>query len=571
MKIAHDSVWRANVAAESVTVEPLPELWKKHGGRALIPRILLDEIMPSCDPLGPFNKLIWSVGLLVGHKVSSCDRISLGSKSPLTGGVKESNAGGSTGLLLTRLGIRALILEGASGRDNWRILRIGSNGGVFESADDLVGLGVYEASERLLERFGSKVGITLIGPGGEMGMRASGVQNLDKDGVASRICARGGLGAVMGSKRVKAIVIDAAGGEKPPLADAALFKAARKFYSEELFAHPQTKIYSDYGTAAMTAMCNSFGAMPTRNFSAGQFESADQISGETMRDLLLQRGGESDTSHACMAGCIIRCSNCFGGPDGKAIVSPVEYETIGLVGSNLGIDNLDDIARLNWEINDLGLDTIEIGAALGVAADAGLMNFGDGKRAMELVSEIRRGTALGRILGNGASITGQVMGIRRVPVVKGQAISAYDPRAIKGTGVTYATSPQGADHTCGLTIRAEIDHLSPHGQVEVSRNAQIANAGYDTLGACLFGGFGFAAAPGALRDLINGRYGWSVGDDILAELGRETLILEREFNRAAGFVSADDRLPEWMTTEALPPHNTVFDVPSEELDTLFDW
>jgi len=571
VKIAHDSVWRANVAAESVTVEPLPELWKKHGGRALIPRILLDEIMPSCDPLGPFNKLIWSVGLLVGHKVSSCDRISLGSKSPLTGGVKESNAGGSTGLLLTRLGIRALILEGASGRDNWRILRIGSNGGVFESADDLVGLGVYEASERLLERFGSKVGITLIGPGGEMGMRASGVQNLDKDGVASRICARGGLGAVMGSKRVKAIVIDAAGGEKPPLADAALFKAARKFYSEELFAHPQTKIYSDYGTAAMTAMCNSFGAMPTRNFSAGQFESADQISGETMRDLLLQRGGESDTSHACMAGCIIRCSNCFGGPDGKAIVSPVEYETIGLVGSNLGIDNLDDIARLNWEINDLGLDTIEIGAALGVAADAGLMNFGDGKRAMELVSEIRRGTALGRILGNGASITGQVMGIRRVPVVKGQAISAYDPRAIKGTGVTYATSPQGADHTCGLTIRAEIDHLSPHGQVEVSRNAQIANAGYDTLGACLFGGFGFAAAPGALRDLINGRYGWSVGDDILAELGRETLILEREFNRAAGFVSADDRLPEWMTTEALPPHNTVFDVPSEELDTLFDW
>ena len=155
--------------------------------------------------------------------------------------------------------------------------------------------------------------------------------------------------------------------------------------------------------------------------------------------------------------------------------------------------------------------------------------------------------------------------------MKGQAISAYDPRAIKGTGVTYATSPQGADHTCGLTIRAEIDHLSPHGQVEVSRNAQIANAGYDTLGACLFGGFGFAAAPGALRDLINGRYAWSVGDDILAELGRETLMLEREFNRAAGFVPADDRLPEWMTTEALPPHNTVFDVPSEELDTLFDW
>ena len=404
-----------------------------------------------------------------------------------------------------------------------------------------------------------------------MGLRSSGVQNLDKDGVASRICARGGLGAVMGSKRVKAIVIDANGGEKPPLAEPALFKAARKHYSEKLLAQPETKAYADYGTAAMTAMCNSFGGLPTRNFSAGQFECADQLSGETMRDLLLERGGESETTHACMAGCIIRCSNCFGGPDGKSIVSPVEFETIGLVGSNLGIDNLDDVARLNYEINDLGLDTIEIGAALGVAAEAGLMNFGDATRAMELVTEIRRGTTLGRMLGNGAVVTGQVLGIRRVPAVKGQAISAYDPRAIKGNGVTYATSPQGADHTCGNVIRADIDHLSPKGQVEVSRKAQITMAGYDTLGACLFGGYGFSSAPGSLRDLINGRYGWDVGDDILADLGRETLMLEREFNRAAGFGPADDRLPEWLTTEALPPHNTVFDVPAEELDGLFDW
>jgi aldehyde:ferredoxin oxidoreductase len=321
----------------------------------------------------------------------------------------------------------------------------------------------------------------------------------------------------------------------------------------------------------MTAMCNGFGALPTRNFSAGQFEHAEQISGEAMRDLLLQRGGESDTSHACMAGCVIRCSNCFGGSGGKTTVSPLEYETIGLVGSNLGIDNLDDIARVNREINDLGLDTIEIGAALGVAAEAGLMDFGDGQRATELVGEIRRGTPLGRVLGNGAVITGKCLGIRRVPAVKGQAISAYDPRAIKGMGVTYATSPQGADHTCGNVIRADIDHLSPKGQVEVSRNAQIAAAGYDTLGACLFGGFGFASAPGALRDMINGRYGWDVGDDILAELGRETLTMERKFNRATGFGPADDRLPEWMTTEALPPHNTVFDVPAKELDRVFDW
>jgi aldehyde:ferredoxin oxidoreductase len=222
-------------------------------------------------------------------------------------------------------------------------------------------------------------------------------------------------------------------------------------------------------------------------------------------------------------------------------------------------------------MNDLGIDTIEIGVALGVAAEAGLMEFGNAERAMELVDEIRKGSPLGRVLGNGAVVTGQVFGVKRVPAVKGQAMSAYEPRAIKGTGVTYATSPQGADHAAGLTIRAKINHLDPEGQVEVSRNAQISMAGYDTLGACVFGGFGFAKAPGAISDLIKGKYGWDLGDDALQVLGRETLKLEREFNKAAGFGPEDDRLPEWMTIEPVPPHNTVFDVPDGELDSLFDW
>jgi aldehyde:ferredoxin oxidoreductase len=272
-----------------------------------------------------------------------------------------------------------------------------------------------------------------------------------------------------------------------------------------------------------------------------------------------------------MAGCVIRCSNCFANAKGEKIVSPVEYETIGLLGSNLGIDDLDAIARMNWELNDLGLDSIEIGAALGVAAEAGLMTFGDSDRAMELIQEIREGTPLGRVLGNGVVTTGRVLGVGRVPAVKGQAPSAYDPRAIKGTGVTYATSPQGADHTAGLTIRAAVNHLDPESQIETSRNAQINAAGYDTLGVCAFGGFGFAQAPGAIRDLLKGRYGWDVGDDILQQLGKETLSLEREFNRAAGFTPVDDRLPEWMTIEPLPPHNSVFDIPGEELDAVFNW
>jgi aldehyde:ferredoxin oxidoreductase len=564
-------VWRANVAAKEVTTEPVPESWSKLGGRALIPRILLDEIPPTCDPLGPYNKLIFSPGLLVGHMISSSDRISIGGKSPLTGGVKESNAGGSTGLKLTHLGIKALLVEGEPENDGWWVVHLSAEGGRFDPGDDYHGMGVYEAAPLLLDRYGQDVGIALIGPGGEMLMRSAGVQNLDKDRDPTRISARGGLGALMGSKRIKAIVIDNSGGERPSLVDPELFKQAQKYYQKELMAHPQTKTYADYGTAAMAHMSDGFGAIPTRNFSAGVFEGVELIGGEPLRDLLLERGGASNTTHACMAGCTIQCSNCFGDADGNKVVSPVEYETIGMVGANLGIDDLDAIAKLNREMNDLAVDTIEIGVALGVAAEAGLMEFGDAERALELVDEIRQGTPLGRVLGNGAAVTGKVLGVQRVPVVKGQAMSAYEPRAIKGTGVTYATSPQGADHTAGLTIRAKINHLDPEGQVDVSRNGQINAAGYDSLGVCAFGGFGFAKAPGAIRDLVKGKHGWDLGDDALQVIGRETLKLEREFNKAAGFGPEDDRLPEWMTIEPVPPHNVVFDVPDEELDGLFNW
>ncbi len=563
------SIWRINMRTRISTMEPVPETWAGLGGRALLARILVDEVPASCEPLGPNNKLIYAPGLLVGHMLSSCDRISVGAKSPLTGGVKESNAGGRTGLQLTYLGIKALIIEDKPEQPGWWLLHLSAEGVRFEPADDLAGKGVYGVTPHLLERYGQKVAISLIGPGGERLMASAGIQNLDKDRVPSRINARGGLGAVMGSKQLKAIVIDGDSGEKPPVADMEAFKKARKAYNKALMGHPQTTIYKEYGTAAIAKMVNAFGALPTRNFSAGQFESVDKISGEALRQAMLSRNNGCDPSHACMAGCTIQSSNVFVTLDGGTTVSPLEYETIGLMGTNLGIDDFDDIARLNLVVNDLGLDSIEVGAALGVAAEAGLMDFGDGKRALALVEEIRAGTPLGLLLGSGAATTGKVLGVERVPVVKGQAISAYDPRAIKGTGVTYATSPQGSDHTCGLTIRAKVDHLDPKGQVALSRGSQYSMAGYDSLGACIFAGFGFGADPEVIPALLNARYGWQVENNILKEMGRECLLLEREFNRLAGFTPADDRLPEWMTREPLPPHNAVFDVPEEDMDQIF--
>jgi aldehyde:ferredoxin oxidoreductase len=563
-------IWRIDVHHQSLSRQPVPPDWKMLGGRGLSARILLDEVKPACDPWGPNNKLIFAPGLLTGHMLSSCDRLSVGGKSPLTGGIKESNAGGTTALAVTALGIHALILESSPvGTGSWVVV-IDKDGIRFETADDLAGLGVYASAERLTGRYGKEAAISVVGPGGEMRLAAAGILNLDRDHNPTRINARGGLGAVMGSKGLKAIIWNSQGGAKPPLADPQAFRSAQKAFTQALLNHPQTAVYRDFGTAGLTMMVNQFGALPTRNFSQGRFEEAESISGDRLREILLERGGEADPSHICMPGCAIRCSNVFANPQGEAVVGPLEYETISLMGSNLGIGDLDQLARLNWEANDLGLDSIDIGAALGVAAEAGLMRFGDAARALELLDEIRRGTPLGRTLGHGAAMTAKVLGVRRAPVVKNQAMSAYDPRAIKGTGVTYATSPQGADHTAGLTVRAKVNHLDPQGQAELSRKVQINAAGYDTLGVCAFAGFGFAAAPETVPALLNARYGWETGPEILQELGRITLRLELEFNRQAGFTSADDRLPEWMTTEPLPPNAAVFDVPDADLDGVFN-
>jgi aldehyde:ferredoxin oxidoreductase len=565
-------IWRINVRTQELKCEPIPETWVRLGGRGLLTRIMLDEVDAMCDPLGAQNKLIFAPGLLVGHMISSTDRISIGGKSPLTGGIKEANAGGRTGLHMAHMGMKALIIEDQPKESGYWVLYLSLNGAIWSKADDLVGLGVYETSARLVEKYGDKVAIALIGPGGEMRMKSAGIQNLDKDRIPSRIAARGGLGAVMGTKGLKAIVFDHAGGQKPPIASPEAFKVAQKDFTKAVMEHPQSQTYRDYGTAAMAQLTQSFAALPTHNFSRGTFEQVDNISGETLREFTLTRGKPSDPSHACMAGCTIKCSNVFGGEDGKVIVSPLEYETIGLMGTNIDIDSLDVIGRLNWHVNDLGLDSIEVGAALGVAAEAGLMRWGNGDDAMKLIDEMRNGTELGRKLGDGAADMGDKYNIEHVPVVKRQAMSAYEPRSIKGTGVTYATTPQGADHTSGLTIRAKVDHLDPTQQRDASRNAQLNMAGYDTIGACIFAGFGYAATPdGVVKRLLKARYGWDdLPDNILQELGRQTIKMEREFNKRAGFTAKDDRIPAWMTKEAIPENGSVFDVSEEVLDHIFD-
>jgi aldehyde:ferredoxin oxidoreductase len=562
---------RVNMTTRQIQREPLPKKYQFLGGRGLTSRILLDEVPPACEPLGAKNKLVFAAGLLAGSKASSADRISIGGKSPLTGGIKEANGGGITALRMAQLGIMALIIEGQPSPEELSYLVIGENGAELHSAAHVQGKNVFAAAKILQEQWGKKIGLALIGSAGEMQLNVAGIANADKDACPARYAARGGLGAVMGSKGLKAVVVlPATKPSMPPLADRELWQQSVKKFHHLLQTLPATaKVFPLYGTAATLEHINALGGLPTRNFRAGQFEKAHEISGQAMFDIIKSRQGEGTTTHACMPGCIVRCSNRYPDANGKVLCEPMEYENNAFLGSNLGIGNFDEIAQLNYLCNDLGVDTIETGAAIAVAMEANLAAFGDFQKAAELLLEVGRGSLIGKVIGQGTAVTAKVLGVKRVPVVKGQAMAAYDARALKANGVTYATSPMGADHTAGNSVYSQINHTDPNGKVAHSRDLQIVVALIDTLGLCQFARPAYNAAAQPIVDMINARYGTSFSNDDLLLLAREVLDTELKFNRLAGFTSQDDRIPEFMYTEALPPTNSVWDVPDEELDSIW--
>lgn len=400
-------------------------------------------------------------------------------------------------------------------------------------------------------------------------MLTAAVANVDKDNNPTRFYGRGGLGAVAGAKGIKAVVFNAEGVERNRPADRERYRAALKTYINSLKETPVTStFFPELGTAGTVKTTNKLGALPTRNFSTGSFEKHEAISGETMREVILERGGEGTPTHACMPGCMIRCSNVYPDEQGKMITTPIEYENIGLLGSNLGIGNLDQIAELNRLCNEYAVDTIETGAAIGVAMEAGVLSFGDFEGAKRLLEEVGAGTPMGRIIGSGATTVGKIYGVRKVPAVKGQALPAYDPRAIKGLGVTFATSPQGADHTAGQTLRAQINHHAKEGQIEASQKAQLVNTIFDMLGICYFASGAVAGRFDMLAELASAYVGVEYTGEDLVQLAKETNRLELAFNKEAGFSPADDRLPEHFYEEVNPASGTVFDFTDEELDIL---
>jgi aldehyde:ferredoxin oxidoreductase len=542
------------VSRHELTGDEIPK-----AGRYLIAKTLLEQGAATVDPLSPANPLIFSAGPFAGTSFSNANRTSVGCKSPLTGGVKEANGGGTFAYALGQLKIAGFTLHGASA--DWVVLHLKRDGTIaFDDAAAYLGKGNFEAAELLYARYGKKkVAIALCGPVGEYQGLLGGIAYSDKDGRPSRLSARGGVGAVMGAKKVKAIVVDA--DRIPPFADVKKVNAAIKDYSKMLLADGIVQnFYQKLGTMGMADVQNYMGGLPVRNFRAGQLANVAageqfKLGGEYIAPLNTSRGGEQ--THACMPGCVIQCSNVYADVNGKEIVSPVEYETLGLLGSNCGLTDPDDLAQLNFIANDLGIDTIETGGMIGVLMEAGIGAFGDKKFMADVLGEIRAGSPQGRLWAQGAARVGAHYAVGRVPVIKKQTISAYDPRVVEATGIAMMATAQGADHTVGNLPRLKTREMDLESLIAQSLTAQTNCAATDSLGLCIFGRSVTEPNVPFIIDAVNAACGTALTPEFFAWLGRETLRLEAEFNRQAGFTEQDDELPEFFYREPVAPTNHV--------------
>lgn len=559
----------------SAIFDDIPESYNKIGGRGLTSALINEEVSPQCNPLGKNNKLIFAPGLLSGTSLVNTSRVSVGAKSPLTGTIKESNAGGTFGASLGSMGISALIFKNAPEENKSFIVKIDENRDVhLIAADDYKEKRTYSLVNTLLDQHGEEYSVLCIGPAGEKLMSSASIQSSDTEGRPCRAAARGGLGAVMGSKGIKALMVHKKAKKASIWGDQEDFNTAAKSFADAVKNHPFSgDVLPNYGTASLVALINSAGAFPCYNATKGVFDQWEKISGEALVNNIQNRGGK--VKHQGCSQCIIMCSNEYLDSQGKYLTASLEYETLWAMGGMIGIDDLDTIAQLDYFCDDFGLDTMNTGSSIAVAMDANYKPFGDKKAINELLEEISQYTDFGKILGNGPVDVGQYLSHYRIPAVKGQSIAAYDPRALQGNAVTYATSPMGADHTAGNTIGDNLDSiggtldpLKAEGQVEASRNAQIAMALLDTLGICIFAGMSLADqnVQEKLLKAINSKCASNLSLEEMWGIGVQVLRNEKEFNKKAGFQNKDDRLPHFFYNEPLPPHNSVVTVSDEDMD-----
>jgi len=532
-----DRMIRVDMTNQTAEIAPYPDDWKLLGGRALSARILLDECDPTCDPLGPDNVLVMAPGVVSGTAAPTSGRISMGGKSPLTHGIKEANAGGNPGQDLMKLGLDAAeVVE----------------------ADAYKGMWNYALIEELAKRYSQTASFISIGPAGELRLTGASIACTDQEQARhpARHAARGGLGAVMGSKGLKFIAVDAGKTSARQPAERKEFMAACKQWTKGYLDGPQM---FKKGTSGVVPVANMLNTFPYKNRVEGSSPDVETLDGARIIESFEERGGGM---HSCMTGCIVKCSNVVHDKDGNYKTSALEFETLTLLGANCAIASWEDVADLDRLCDEVGLDTIETGAALAILMDSGGLEWGDAEGAKRILEEIAEGTDLGRAIGNGAVATGKRQKHHRVPAVRGQAIPAWDPRPLKATGVTYLTSAMGADHTAGLIVNPGLPEQE---WAQASQEIQLVNAATDSSGFCQF----LQPTLDDIRKFYNLLYGEDVTQEQVAEIGWQCMQDEWEFNRRAGWKREDDVMPDCMKQDAVGPANAVWDVKDEVVQSVY--
>ncbi len=573
---------RVDLTTKRTTVEAIPKTWLRKflGGRGLAARYFFEEVVPTVDPFAPENKLIFATGPLTGTNVPCASRYMVVTKGALTGAITTSNSGGFWGPELKFAGYDLLIVEGRADRPSY--LLIYDEAIEIRDASEYWGRGVWETDEGLRRELGlPDAHVACIGPAGENRVRFAAILN-DKH----RAAGRSGVGAVMGSKNLKAVVVRGTGGVT--VAEPQSFFRALWKLRKETDGTAGQRNFAEFGTPAVMDLTQSVGGLPTRNFQKGQFERADQLNGVAIRENRLV------TNKACFA-CTVACGRVtqLNGAAERFLLSTSrrnwrtagegpEYESAWALGVATEVGDLDAVIKGNWLCNDLGLDPISMGATLaaamelyekGVVTDEMVevpLRFGSADALLRMIeaTALRRG--FGDVLAEGSKRMTERFGHPEVFMgSKGQEFPAYDPRAFQGMGVAYATSNRGACHlrawTPGWETSGEVDPHTPVGKGEWVANEQNCTTAQDSLGVCLFLG----AAGGTLERLaelttaVTGEH-FTYGEFV--RIGERIWNLERLWNLKAGLTRKDDSLPERLLKEAFksgPSAGVVVD-----LDTM---
>lgn len=548
---------RVNLASGQISAEVIDSATALRfvGGRGLGTYFLSKEIDPNVDALSPENKLFVSAGPLTGAAVPAAGRYMVVTKSPLSGTVASSNAGGFWGPELKFAGFDMLAFEGRAPRPTY--LCINDDRVELRDASHLWGKLVSETTELLLAELGDpKARVLCIGPAGEKLARIASIMS---DGY--RAAGRSGVGAVMGSKNLKAIVVRGSGCVSPERTEAAkeaVSRAQRKLRESDI----TSKALPKYGTAVLVNMINEAGLYPTENFQKAFFPTADQVSGEALAENYLVK---NVSCFRCPIGCGRRCSLSDKESEGP------EYETIWALSADCGVDDLESVIRANNVCNEYGLDTISAGATIACAmelyargilrpedVDGPPLRFGSGEAIVEWSRKMGAAEGLGAKLAQGSYRLAESYGVPELSMsVKKLELPAYDPRGVQGHGLQYATSNRGGCHVRGYLISPEIlgvpfkaDRFSLEGKASLAKLFQDLTAVIDSLGVCLFTSFALGAED--YRDLFNAYAGVDWTTEEMLTAGERIWNLERVFNLAAGVDPQQDTLPKRLLREPIP-------------------